>query len=277
MQGLARALDVMEALLSADQPLGITDLASLTSMPKANVHRILKVLVERGYASQDQATSQYRPGLRWLSAGNAEAVRRDLRELARPHLVRLREISNENVHLVVYDKGDAVYVEALESPQPVVPKCAIGMRAPATCVASGRALLAFQTEHEIDRLIALGIPQYTASTVTDPAAFKQMLQDVRTSGYAINRNSWRTGVCGVAAPVRQRGGAVVASVGCCMPEARFTRAVLRTLQPTTIAIAEAISASLGYDPDEATARRKKETKPAPPPGRTRAGRQALQM
>lgn len=59
VQVLERALDILEALLSAPAGLGISEISGITQLPVSTVHRLLKVLKKRGYASQDPETRKY--------------------------------------------------------------------------------------------------------------------------------------------------------------------------------------------------------------------------
>ena len=59
VQVLERALDILEALSCAPNGLGISEIAGITRLPVSTVHRLLKVLKRRGYASQDSETRKY--------------------------------------------------------------------------------------------------------------------------------------------------------------------------------------------------------------------------
>lgn len=48
-----------------------------------------------------------------------------------------------------------------------------------------------------------------------------MLAIIREQGYATNHGNFRDEVGGLAAPIRDHTGAVVAAVGICLPEYRF--------------------------------------------------------
>src|SRR5690606_39365041 len=76
-----------------------------------------------------------------------------------------------------------------QSPHAVVPTSFVGMHAPATCVATGRAVLAFQSDDEIDRLLSAGIPAYTTATITDAGEFRRLLSDIRSDRKSTRLNS----------------------------------------------------------------------------------------
>lgn len=59
VQVLERALDILEALSASTSGLGISEIAGITRLPVSTVHRLLKVLKRRGYASQDPETRKY--------------------------------------------------------------------------------------------------------------------------------------------------------------------------------------------------------------------------
>ncbi|MPY85835.1 MAG: hypothetical protein GEV00_21670 [Actinophytocola sp.] len=86
----------------------------------------------------------------------------------------------------------------------------------------------------------------TPKTLTDPDKLRAALDTVRKRGYAVNRCGWRPGVCGVAAPIRDHRGMVVASVGVCAPESRFTNLRVKRLTREVLTTAALISEQLGY-------------------------------
>src|SRR5436309_4182843 len=59
VQVLARALDILEVLTISQAGLGISEISGITQLPVSTVHRLLKVLKKRGYASQNPETRKY--------------------------------------------------------------------------------------------------------------------------------------------------------------------------------------------------------------------------
>ncbi len=242
---LDRALDILELLAGSPGPQGLADIAERVRGPKATVHRLLATLRARGYATQDPRTGRYGAGIRCFELGSLWARQLDLRAVAAPHAARLNERSGETVHLAVYDHGDVVYIDKIESRHPVVAKSYVGGRCPAACVATGRALLAYQPREEIEDILGFPLPSCSPHSITRPAELAALLDQVRREGYAVNHGGYREGVGGVAAPVRDYTGRVVASVGLCMPEQRFGPDRFGALRDATVEAAIAISAALG--------------------------------
>lgn len=239
------ALDVLERFVAAGTPLRLTEIATELSQPKATVYRALSTLEERGYVSQ-LPDERYQLGIRCLELGASTSEMMDLRAVAHAHMTELCSVTEENIHLALYDRGEVVYVDKIDSPLPVAPKSRIGTRAPAAAVATGRALLAFQSTTEIERVLSEGLVSYTAQSITDPGEMRALLERVRVEGVATNECSWREGVSGIAAPIRDYTGVVVASVGCCMPAERLTDARRAGITDAVLTAAAAISRELGY-------------------------------
>jgi DNA-binding IclR family transcriptional regulator len=242
---LDRALDILELLAGSPGPRGLADIAQQVRGPKATVHRLLAILQARGYATHDPRTGRYGAGIRCFELGSLWARQLDLRAVAAPHAERLNERSGETVHLAVYDHGDVVYIDKIESRHPVVARSYVGGRCPAACVATGRALLAYQPREEIEEVLGFPLPACSPHSITRPAELDALLGRVRRDGYAVNHGGYRDGVGGVAAPIRDYTGRVVASVGLCMPEQRFGPDRFGALRDWTVEAATAISAALG--------------------------------
>lgn len=69
---------------------------------------------------------------------------------------------------------------------------------------------------------------------------------MRTRGYALNREEWRVGVCGLGAPVFDADGQPVGAIGISVPNIRFGRQQARQLAQRLVACAADASRSLGY-------------------------------
>jgi DNA-binding IclR family transcriptional regulator len=243
---IERSFDVLEAVARAGRAVTLGEVAKRTGLPKATAHRALSALQGRGYISRDD--DRYLVGIRCFELGSLWAQNLDLRSVAGPHLHELNDSTGETVHLAIYDSADVVYIEKLDCHHAVTAKSYVGRRCPAFCVATGRALLAHQPWHEIDSVLSGPLPSYTPLTVTDPAQLREILAEVREVGYAVNRENYRVGVGGVASPVSDHTGAVVAAVGCCVPMSRLGDAEFTYLRDKTMQTANAISAALG-DPE----------------------------
>jgi len=240
-----KGLELVEALARSDRPRGVTELAVEMNLTKSNVHRLLKTLEHKGYLRRDAGTGHYGLSLKLWELGSSVVSQLDLRRAALPHLQRLADHTRETVHLSLLDGCDVVYVEKIDSPQPVRTYSRLGGRAPAYCVATGKAMLAFAPDAVI-RAAARSIHPFTSRTVRNEKALRAELERVRAAGFAVNQGEWRGAVCGVAAPIRDISGAVIAATGVSGPAERLKPRRIKTLAPAVVAAADAISRALGY-------------------------------
>lgn len=240
-------LALLEALARAGAARGVSDLARELGLTKSNVHRLLRTLADHGYVHNPGAAGRYEITLKLWELGARALDGLDVKAVAFPFMEELAALSGETVHLSVLDQGEVVYVDKVDSPRPVRAYSRIGGRAPAYCVATGKALLAHAPEAVV-AAVTKRLEPHTAGTITDPAALRAELQRIRRTGYAVNRGEWREGVGGAAAPIRDAGGQVVAAIGISGPTDRLRPRTLKRLVPAVVAAASAVSARLGWRP-----------------------------
>ncbi len=236
----AKAFALLETLAASSAPRGVSELARSLRLAKSNVHRHLSTLVALGYVKRSDK-GVYEPTLKCWSVGVEVLNRLDLRRVARPHLEWLATRTDETVHLTILDHGQIVYIDKIESTHPVREFTRIGARAPAHCTATGKVLLAFR-----DELPSQPLQRFTRHTIRDLRRLKAELVAVRRQGYAINLGEYGAHVNGVAAPVADHTGSVVAALVISGPAERVRAETLRLFTPLVVSAASAITQALGY-------------------------------
>ena len=236
---------LMEALARSEDPIGVTELATQLSFAKTNVHRLLRSLVAMGYAHQDPETEQYRATIKFWELGFRVISRMEVRSFALPYMRKLSEITNEQVNLAILDNDEIVYLDKIESTRPVHAPTKIGYRSPVYGVALGKAMLAYQGQPYIARLIK-NMRRFTSHTISSPNALKKELLRVRNAGYAINKGEWREGVAGIAAPILAFPEHAIAAIGISGPCERLRSKVILKYAHLVVSAAQGISETLGY-------------------------------
>lgn len=238
---LVKGLQLLELLVRSEQPAGVTELSASLGMGKSNVHRLLQALVELRYVDKDESTSEYSASLKIWGLGNLLSAKLSIRNVAAPAMGRLLLATRETVHLSVLDGDEVVYLHKLNSPEPVRSYAEIGGRAPAYCVATGKALLAGESPLRIKSLI---LESHTPTTITSPEALDVELAKVRANGYAVNRGEWRESVWGVAAPICGVAGTVVAAIGISGPAIRVKQSQIKKLAAEVVEAAKTVEQGL---------------------------------
>jgi IclR family KDG regulon transcriptional repressor len=246
LNSLNTSLDVLELLAESSEPRTLGEVAAKLGLGKATIHGVLSNLEARRYVERVSGRGGYRLGQRVWELGVVAGEFIELKNVAHQHLLALTEASGESSQLSEYSDGDVIYLDRVESPNPVRATIHIGRRAPAHAVATGKALLAFQPEAEIERVCAGPLLAYTPNTKTDPSALRAELADVRARGFALNPGEYRGEIVGVAAPVRDHTDAVVAAVSISGPAYRFSIETATALAVTVQDAAAEISRKLGY-------------------------------
>lgn len=241
---LVKGLRVLELLTARDGAMGVSELASELNVGRSNVHRLLQALVEMGYAVNEGGRGNYRASLKVWELGAQALHKLDFREATAPAMRELLTRSNETVHLSVLNGDEVVYIDKLDSPEPVRAYSVVGGRAPAYCVATGKVLLAWQETPPTDLLTVRKLQVFTPSTIGDTAQLASELARVRQQGYAINRGEWRASVWGIAAPVLIGSGRVVAAMGISGPAARVRARGVRRLTSLVVEAAQEASRTL---------------------------------
>src|SRR6185295_1308249 len=119
-------------------------------LTKPNVYRLLSTLTVLGYVQKDAATSLYSPALILWEMGSLLVRDADLVSVASPRLRRPCEETRESVQLTVFDAGFVVYVDKVDSPQPLKAMTTIGSRVPASVTSTGKAMLAWMNPEALD-------------------------------------------------------------------------------------------------------------------------------
>lgn len=242
----AGTLEVLEVVSLASGALSLGAIVAATGKPKATVHRMLATLVNTGFVAQEAEGGRYRPTLKMWRLGVAAVRDLELTKVATPPLERLMSETGETVHLAVLDpSGGIVYVSKVESPQSIRVQTRIGALSPAWCTATGRAMLAHHDE-VAERVLQGRLESRTPRTVTDPRRIRTLLGEVRARGYAVTRAENHPEMGGIAAPIRDHAGGVVAACGLAIPAYRMDRALVDRSIPHVLQAAADISLRLGH-------------------------------
>jgi len=242
---LLKGLKVLEALAASSAPRGVSELARALGLTKSNVHRTLQTLAAAGYVRPAALAGSYECTLKLFEMASGVVARIDVRQVADPFMQQLAKLTKETIHLSILDGLEVIYLNKIESPHPVRAYSSIGGRAPAHCVASGKALLAWQGDAVLQQL-----PAHLAAPTPRSLATREALLDelarIRRQGYAVNRGEWRETVGGLAAIVFDAAGAPAAAIGISGPLERLRPAAMRKYSQLVTEAALGLSRALGF-------------------------------
>ena len=241
-----KAIDVLFCFDVQHPQLRLSEISQRLGLHKSTTHRLLSLLKKKGLVLADPMSQLYSLGPALVELAWIVLRQQDLGTLCRPHLEQLRQATDETVSLHIRMGNTRVCVEELESDQEIKYSQALGLTAPVHVGAPGKALLAFLSQEELERLLpTLSLEPITADTITDLQALRAELVKTRARGYAVSIGERSPWAAAVAAPIRDRSGRPIAAVSVSGPSQRLTSRVLKELGARVIKVAKEISTALG--------------------------------
>lgn len=217
-----RALNILDLFDNRHPELGVTDIANFLGLPKSTAAGLVKTLLQNNYLSQNESTRKYRLGFKIAERAGLLLSQFDLRQIAHPHLEKLRNQCNESINLAVLDGSDVVYIERLHGSNILSMRSEIGKRELAHSTALGKAILACLSIEVISEFISRhNFVSVTPKTITTPANFLTELQKIRQQGYAIDDEENELGGRCVAAPIIDYQGKPLAAISISVPIQRM--------------------------------------------------------
>jgi DNA-binding IclR family transcriptional regulator len=243
---VAKAIIVLQALRRIPDGASARQLAGVVDLPRSTVQRILGTLVSSGMIIQEPTHQRYQIGPQALLIGLGYRQGLGLVSLARPPMVRLRDETGETVGLSVRVGDSRVFIDEVQSRQPLRFASELGRQYPLWSGASGRILLLGLTDSELAAALADDEHSEALFRVIERSEREALLEAARRDGYAIARNETIGNVSSVAVPITDRSGRVVAALSVSGPTTRLSEDSLTAVREALQRVGAAISADLDH-------------------------------
>ncbi|WP_199427033.1 IclR family transcriptional regulator [Thermaerobacillus caldiproteolyticus] len=235
----------MLRLFVEHERLTLQQMVSLLQMPKTSVYRMAQSLLEMGFLQK--IGDHYQLGLAFLSFGMLVAERLDLRQVALPVMRRIKEETKEAVNLVIRDGDEAIYIEKVETSEPVRVYTKVGRRAPLYAGACPRVLLTFMENEEQKRYIDhIELVAIAKNTIVDRQTLRNTIEQDRKRQYTVSYSELEDYSAAVAVPIFNYEGKVVAGLSIAGPEPRFSQEAVEHMVTILQRAAFEISKQLGF-------------------------------
>lgn len=240
-----RALDIL-GMFSDDVPVvSAPQVAAHLGVARSTGYRYIQTLVANRYL-EEAPGGGFRLGLRLLELARLARRTYGLSDVAMPVLTELAEAVHETV-LLTRRVGDLVI--CLDRAESQTHRVRIsyerGATLPVNAGASALVLLAWTDPAEARSLLeGSRLQRFTASTLTDVDALMARLEQIRADGWSVTRSELDHDVLGVAAPIRDSGGRVVAAVSVAAVASRVSQQGEEEIRRHVCAAAASISTRL---------------------------------
>jgi IclR family pca regulon transcriptional regulator len=245
--GALRQVAVLWALVLADTPLTLNEVARAVGAPRTSVHRTLTLLLHDGWVLAGGRPQRYWPSWKVVELGFHVARRQRLRPLLLDAALELARAVALPVFFGFYEHGEMVYTDYVDVRDGRVRPRLIASRFPAALTAYGRAVLAYQPPEELERALRLDLARHTPRAVPTRAELERVLRRIRARGYELSDRAHDPGIHGLAVPVREGQERATAALGVRLAGSVHGDAPAAILKPA-LAAAQRVAAELRDDP-----------------------------
>ncbi|MFR9805030.1 IclR family transcriptional regulator [Pseudonocardia sp. RS010] len=206
----SRTFDVLELLVSRPDGMTVTEISKRLDLPMSSSHNLLKRMVAAEVAAVREDL-RYTLGPRAVRLGIRIVDGLEVRAISRRHLVELARTTGDDVYLAVPLGRRVSYVDRFPGSRPVTVDIRLGQSLFLHATSVGKLFAAHDRQLR-RKLFAEERPRLTSHTLVTDEELTAELDRIVDQDYAVSREEAIVGVVGVAVPIRDDHGAVVAAI-----------------------------------------------------------------
>ena len=236
---LSRAVRIVEAFGPGDTALTVTEISRRSGLHIATASRLVEELGSLGWLQRD-SDRKVRIGVKMWEVVSRASPTLSLREAAMPIMQDLHGIVGQHIQLGVLEGDEVLFIERLTAPGAVINYTRVAGRLPLHASSSGLLLLAYAPAAQQERVIVGPLKVFTDQTISNPSQLRSALAEVRRQGFAFLPGHIHPDATGIAVPVRDPGGNVVAALAIVLPNDDTARSRIAVLQAASAAVSRAM-------------------------------------
>jgi DNA-binding IclR family transcriptional regulator len=195
VQVINRAAAILRALRESGS-LNLSELARKVGLARSTVFRIVATLEAENLVTYSGPGGQIQLGTELVSLG--AAVRSDMRHELRPFLEELSNRIDETINLAILEDDHIVFLDQVNRPQRLLAVSEVGMKFPLHSNSTGKILIAYLSEEDLERIVPVQLEEYTPNTLKTRNELMLELQEIRASGIAYDREEHTLGICALS-------------------------------------------------------------------------------
>lgn len=238
---LSRAVRIFEAFTPDEPALTVSEISRRTGLHLATASRLVAELVSHGFLARD-ANRRVQIGVRLWELGTRASPTLSLRDAAMPFMEGVHDVVGHHVQIGVLEGDEVLFLERLTAPGAVINYTRIAGRLPLHVSSSGLVLLAHGSVDLQERVLAGPLRGYTPHTITTATALRPTLAAIRKQGYAYCPGYVHEDALGIAAPVRDGAGDVVAALSVIVPNDAGAASIVPVVRTAARGVSRALAA-----------------------------------
>lgn len=247
LQTLSRSIKVLKLFSPTKTEFTLTEFHERLNISMSSLQRILTTLVQEGFLERDEKTKMYRLGLELYFLGNLVKDRSQLLSVSKNYMDELKNETGETVTLNTIHNNKRKCIGYVLADHELTTLSFISSSSPLYAGASAKVLLAFLPEEEIKAYLEkTKLDEITKYTTTNRTVLKNELIDIKNKGYSVTESERVLGVHAISAPIRNRFGAVIASMTLTIPSVRMKKSFEEDYIKLVVKYSRLISEKLGY-------------------------------
>ncbi|GAJ97842.1 IclR family transcriptional regulator [Geomicrobium sp. JCM 19055] len=202
LRTVQRALDILDCFSMEKQELTLTEISNMIELAKSTTTRMLSTLETNGLIIKNESTMKYKLGHKLYYLGSIAGKSFDIKEVAKPVMSRLRELTSETVNLYTIANDRRICIEQFEGFRPLRHLVSLGQPLPLFAGAGGKVLLAYQSPAFQERIFKqMNNPERLE-------VLKRDLKQIKEQGYAVTHEEREQGLSAISAPIFNQDGEV---------------------------------------------------------------------
>jgi DNA-binding IclR family transcriptional regulator len=226
IKSVVKAMTVLECFLHVEQELGISEIAKGAGISKTNAFEIVHSFENLGYLEQNPVSRKYSLSVKMLVFSSAVNSHIGYYRVVYDIMDELSEKVNNIVYFSVPHGLNILY---LYSSHPKAQRANFPFRpvggeiCPMYCSSMGKAMLAFSDTELMEKMRSMKFTKFTEKTITDYGTLTKQIDEVKKSGYAIDRGEHQFGVGAVGVPILNHNNKLIAAMSICGTVSTFTK------------------------------------------------------
>ena len=224
VQSIERGIEILKLLEAG--PLGVTELANATALPKTTVHRLLKTF-EAHHWVEFNGAKKYQLSWGILPMAKSFLMSLDVRAIAQPYMVAIRDQLQQSVNLFLAQGDYRICIERVAADKPLRHDIKIGTVYPIFKGAAGKIFGTYMADFKD----------------TDMSAAESL--QIRHDGFVVTRGNRVHDAASIAVPIFSFGNKLEAVMTISGPIGDYTEERVKEYLAVMVALGQTISKQMG--------------------------------